>query len=229
VQSLEKSGSGTAAVIVEPIQGRGGVRVPPDGWLEKLKELCVQNGVLLIFDEIFTGLGRCGEYSHADRIACDLLCLGKALGGGLPLSACVGTREVMAAWPENTGEAIHTGTFFGHPLSCRLGARVIESLKGQDLPGRAKALGKSVSEFLAEKFAEQNVAVEISGKGLMLGLKFAKPGIAVTFMNQLRGKGIIVLPSGEKADVISITPALNIDEQLFRNTLTQCCETFLQT
>ena len=116
-------GEGIGAVIVEPIQGRAGVRVPPMGFLRDLASLVREAGALLIFDEIFTGLGRTGSLFAClqEDMLPDLLCLGKGLGGGLPLSACVGPRDVMEAWPPSGGEAIHTSTFLGHPLACAAG------------------------------------------------------------------------------------------------------------
>jgi 4-aminobutyrate aminotransferase-like enzyme len=107
------------AILVEPIQGRGGVNVPPPGFLRLLRKLCDRFGALLIADEIFTGFGRTGAWfaCEPERIAPDLICLGKALTGGFPLSACVGRADCMdKAWPESSGEAIHTSTFQGHPV-----------------------------------------------------------------------------------------------------------------
>ena len=106
------------AVLVEPIQGRGGVRLPPEGYLAELGERAAGAGALVIVDEIFTGLGRCGGwFAHESELAADLICLGKALGGGVPISACIGSDFVMKAWASTGVEAIHTSTFSGNPLS----------------------------------------------------------------------------------------------------------------
>ena len=104
--------------LVEPIQGRGGIRVPPDGWLAGLIQAAHANGCLVIFDEIYTGFGRTGtpfafQDDSLEGERPDLLCVGKALGGGFPISACLGTAEVMDAWGGSKGEAIHTQTFLG--------------------------------------------------------------------------------------------------------------------
>ncbi|MGH7545297.1 MAG: aspartate aminotransferase family protein, partial [Gemmatimonadota bacterium] len=113
-------GRAIGAVIVEPVLGRGGVVVPPDGFLTALRALCDERGLLLIVDEILTGLGRTGRTLACEHegVVPDLVCLGKALTGALPFSACLGRPEVMAAWPPSEGEAIHTSTFLGHPLGC---------------------------------------------------------------------------------------------------------------
>ena len=108
------------AVILEPIQGRGGVIVPPDGFLRGVRAVCDRHGVLLILDEIYTGFGRTGTMfaCQAEAVVPDLLCVGKALGGGVPLAATIGSARVMDAWPSTGGEALHTSTFMGTPLAC---------------------------------------------------------------------------------------------------------------
>jgi len=113
-----------AAILVEPIQGRGGNRCAPAGWLGGLRSLCDEFGLLLIFDEIFTGFGRAGSLfqsgsAEVDSVVPDLLCLGKGMSSGFPISACIGTAEVMAGWGMSRGEAIHTSTFLGHPVAAR--------------------------------------------------------------------------------------------------------------
>src|SRR5215831_16619489 len=116
---LRKLGRGKfGAILVEPIQVRGGINIPPPEFLPSLRRLCDSYEALLVFDEIYTGFGRTGKWfacEHSTAIP-DLVCLGKALTGGFPLSACVGRAEVMdRAWPPSVGEAIHTSTFLGHP------------------------------------------------------------------------------------------------------------------
>ena len=181
--------------------------------LREIKKLCSENKVLLIFDEIFTGLGRTGVFTHAEDVKSDILCLGKALGGGLPLSACVATDEIMQAWPENRGEALHTGTFFGHPLSCRVGLSVLKEIVDQNLVQRSSGIGGKFSAALKEKFKRDPAVKKILCKGLMVGIQYAEPGRGVNQFELLRKKGFITLPSGPKGDVLSLTPALNVDEK----------------
>jgi 4-aminobutyrate aminotransferase/(S)-3-amino-2-methylpropionate transaminase len=203
-------GHGCAAVIVEPIQGRAGIRIPPSGWLEGLSAICQEQGVLLIFDEIFSGLGRCGQMTFADRVACDILCLGKALGGGLPLSACFARQEVMDAWPLNHGEAIHTGTFFGHPLSCRLGrANLAEIVKGGWI-SRAEAFGQEMLADLKVDIGSHPRVKDIRGMGMMIGIELNEAGLGAVWMDKLRVAGVIALASGMQGQGISLTPALNL-------------------
>lgn len=205
---------GLAAVIVEPIQGRAGVRHPPTGWLKEVAAFCAEAGALLIFDEVFVGMGRTGRITHAAEVPADLVCLGKALGGGLPLSACFGTEKAMIAWPKSQGEAIHTGTFFGHPLSCRLGEAVLEELVSERLAQRSLELGQKALQFLKSKCDATPAIKAVRGTGLMLALE-GEPLFGLNLMNALRTRGIIALVSGEKGETLSITPALTIPEKQF--------------
>ncbi|MEE8148376.1 MAG: aspartate aminotransferase family protein, partial [Longimicrobiales bacterium] len=135
------------AVIVEPIQGRAGVRIPAEGFLAAVVDLAHRAGAVVIFDEIFTGFGRTGSmfaFEH-EGVVPDLLCVGKALGGGLPLSACLGSERLMSAWPESAGEALHTSTFLGHPLSCAAGLAFLDVLDEENLVERADVLGGEIA------------------------------------------------------------------------------------
>src|SRR5258708_47084 len=133
------------AVLVEPIQARGGINVPPPEFLPLLRKLCDEFGALLILDEIYTGFGRTGKWfacEHSQTIP-DLICLGKALTGGFPLSACVGRADLMdAAWPQSKGEAIHTSTFLGHPVGCAMALAQISEIGKLKLPERSAELGE---------------------------------------------------------------------------------------
>ncbi len=219
IKQLKDAGVGFAGIIVEPIQGRAGVRLPPQGWLQLLKEQCVAENGLLIFDEIFTGLGRTGRVTFAAEIECDLLCLGKALGGGMPLSACVGTEKAMGAWPENQGEAIHTGTFFGHPLSCEMALATLEYMKRENLFERSRIVGAEVLAYLREAFAQHPAVKDIRGEGLMMAIEFKEDGFGVRLMDALRSKGVIALCSGEKGQCLSITPALIVDRPMLKEAI----------
>lgn len=195
------------AVIVEPIQGRAGVRVPPPGFLTELAATTGSHGALLIADEIFTGMGRTGALLGCDhdRVVPDLVCLGKALGGGMPLSACVGPAQVMDAWPPSSGEAIHTSTFLGHPVSCAAGLGFLEALGSEDLVARAARLGALAFDHLSEALGGNEGVVAIRGRGLMLGVELRGES-AGRVVRQALEHGLILLPAGEHGEVVELTP-----------------------
>ena len=210
------------AILVEPVQARGGINIPPLEFLPLLRKLCDQHGALLILDEIYTGFGRTGKWFACEHsgVIPDLICLGKALTGGFPLSACVGRANVMdAAWPASTGEAIHTSTFLGHPVGCAMALAQIAEIKRLKLPERSAELGK----FLLAKLASiENLKLKIKnsarGLGLMVGVELTLPNgkpateVALTAIKKLLQRGYIFLPEGEHANVISFTPPLTISK-----------------
>lgn len=204
------------AVIFEPIQGRAGVRIPPPGFLAELAARVAGNGALVIADEVFTGMGRTGTMFACDRegVTPDLVCLGKALGGGMPLSACCGAAHVMDAWPATTGEAIHTSTFLGNPMSCAGGLGFLEALAEDDIVGRARRLGGEALAYLSEALAGCDRVVSVRGRGLMLGIELREhDGPEVT--GRALERGLIVLPAGERGEVVELTPpALLTAEEL---------------
>lgn len=211
---LERLPEGVGAVLVEPVQGRGGIVVPPPGWLASLKSLCEQSGALLVCDEIFTGWGRTGEWfaCQHEGVIPDILCVGKALGGGLPISACVAGAERMAAWGTSTGEALHTSTFLGNPLCCAAALAALAELERLDAPELARVRGayfRGKLESLAQRFPE--AIVEVRGRGLMLGIQLTGP-FAGALMGELLVRGVIALPAGA-GDILEFTPPLVITEE----------------
>jgi 4-aminobutyrate aminotransferase-like enzyme len=210
------------AILVEPMQARGGINIPPPEFLPLLRKLCDKHGALLIFDEIYTGFGRTGKWFACEHsgVIPDLICLGKALTGGFPLSACVGRADVMdAAWPASTGEAIHTSTFLGHPVGCAMALAQISEIRKLKLPERSTELGKFL---LAELVSIKNLKLKIKnsarGVGLMVGVELTLPNgkpataAALTAIKKLLHRGYIFLPEGEHANVISFTPPLTISK-----------------
>jgi 4-aminobutyrate aminotransferase-like enzyme len=208
------------AILVEPVQGRGGINIPPPEFLPLLRQLADEHGALLICDEIYTGFGRTGKWfacEHSDVIP-DLICLGKALTGGFPLSACVGRAAVMdAAWPASNGEAIHTSTFLGHPVGCAMALAEIAEIRRLKLCARSAELG----EFLLSKLAKipnhkSKIRCTARGLGLMVGLELnlpdGRPATALAFavVKTLLRRGYIIMPEGEHGNVISFTPPLTI-------------------
>lgn len=199
------------AILVEPILGRGGVHIPPPGFLKALKALGREYGALFIADEIFTGIGRTGTLFRveAEDLTPDLLCLGKGLGGGMPVSACIGSHEVMAAWGDPVGEAIHTGTFFGHPLGAAAALAVLDAIRDRDLAKRAYELGARFREK-----TEARIKKSVRGAGLFIAIELGEAGKALELMPKLLERGYIVLPAGRSASAINLTPALTIEETL---------------
>ena len=215
LERLPEDWSRIGAVIVEPVQGRAGVRFPPPGFLEALGRACHQNGALLIVDEIFTGVGRCGAWwrSVDQGLVPDLICAGKALGGGLPVSACIGREDVMRAWGDPDREAIHTGTFFGDPLGSAAALASIALIERDELVQRSVDRGKAFAAMLrAEPLAG---VTEVRQAGMMLGLQLRGSLEALRVSRALLERGYLVLPAGTEADVIQLAPPVIVtDEQL---------------
>lgn len=203
-----------AALILEPIQGRGGIRIFTQKFLQESQRLCKKYGTLLIFDEIMTGFGRTGTLFGYEQtgVIPDLMCLGKAMGGGLPLSACVG--DMMDVWPKSHGEARHTQTFLGHPLACAVAYETILQIQ-KNLPKFQKELIQIDKVFdafviqLRSQGSYEAMPCFMRGVGFMRGLWFYKnDAIAVKWMETLYTKKILVLPEGAKSNVIALLPSL---------------------
>jgi len=208
------------AILVEPVQARGGINIPPLEFLPLLRKLCDEHNALLILDEIYTGFGRTGKWFACEHsgVIPDLICLGKALTGGFPLSACVGRADLMdAAWPASAGEAIHTSTFLGHPVGCAMALAQILEIRRLKLCEHSDALGKFL---LAELSSIKNLKLKIKnsarGLGLMAGVELNLPDgkpatqAALSAIKSLLHRGYIFLPEGEHGNVISFTPPLTI-------------------
>jgi 4-aminobutyrate aminotransferase-like enzyme len=214
------------AILVEPIQGRGGINIPPPEFLPLLRRLCDKHDALLILDEIYTGFGRTGKWFACEHsgVVPDLICLGKALTGGFPLSACVGRADLMdAAWPPSEGEAIHTSTFLGHPVGCAIALAQIEELRRLRLAERSERMGRVLLETLSKvQSPKSKVVCAARGLGLMAGLELrhddGSPAreVALQAIKQMLRRGFILLPEGEDANVISVTPPLTITEPQIR-------------
>ena len=192
------------AVIVEPIQGRGGVRVPPQGWLRALQDAAHAAGALFILDEIYTGFGRTGAWFAFQDLGLspDLICLGKGMAGGFPISACIGTAQAMDAWGASSGMALHTQTFLGNPVGCAMALACIGVL--EDVVPTVAAKGQWLSgELEARGFTVQ-------GRGLLLGIQVSE---SLSVSRALLKRGFIALPAGEQAEVLALTPPLTITQE----------------
>jgi 4-aminobutyrate aminotransferase-like enzyme len=209
------------AILVEPVQGRGGINIPPSQFLPLLRKLCDESGSLLILDEVMTGFGRTGRWfacEHTQTIP-DLICLGKALTGGFPLSACVGRGDLMdAAWPISSGEALHTSTFLGHPVGCAMALAEMEEIRAQRLVERSALLGRKLLELLSAVRPPPSLLVIPRGLGLMAGLELCyhdhspATAIALEVIQRMVDRGFLLLPGGEQSNVISFTPPLIVTE-----------------
>lgn len=206
--------SDTAAVLIEPVQGRGGMRAPPKGWLAALHRAAREAGALVIHDEVYCGLGRAGSLLAAETeldtqgrpVRPDLLCVGKALGGGFPMSACLGTEAAMGAWAQH-GNALHTQTFLGNPLGCAMALAALSVIVDDALAERAAHVGE---RWAANLRAIPGVRA-VTGRGLMLGVVIDDaPGVTFRMLQ----RGYIVLPCGENSEALGLTPPLNIPESL---------------
>jgi 4-aminobutyrate aminotransferase/(S)-3-amino-2-methylpropionate transaminase len=216
------NGDPIGTLIVEPVQARGGARVPPEGFMAALSDLAAEHGVLIVADEIFTGLGRCGSMFASTRVGLrpDVVCVGKALGGGLPLSACMAPVSVMDAWPPSTGEAIHTSTFLGHPLACTAGLAVLDSFDVDAVSGRAERLGQEIVAGLRGRLGACERVADVRGLGLLLGVELVEAdgrtpakGAGARIAERALGEGILVLPAGDHGEVLELSPPIVLTTQ----------------
>ncbi len=205
----------TAAVIVEPIQGEGGIIVPPDEYLPYLRQLCDRHGALLICDEVQTGLGRTGKMFACDHygITPDIITTAKALGGGvMPIGAFTARPQIFAEYI--TSPFLHTSTFGGNPLACAAAVETIKVIHEENLVEKAAVKGQYFIERLtavADQFP--GVIREVRGKGLMIGVELTKEGIGGLLMSELINKGVLVAYTLNNPKVIRIEPPLIISEE----------------
>jgi len=217
------------AILVEPVQGRGGDIVPPEAFLPGLRRICDERGLLLVLDEIYTGFGRTGRWFACEHwgVVPDLLIVGKALTGGLPFAACIGTDAVMEHWPCSTGEAIHTSTFLGNPLGCAAALASITALREEGLVERSAELGAALLERLSRRLRNHARVGEVRGLGMMVGIELvhdrdsrepAPELVARTVVESLK-QGVLLLGGGIHGNVISLSPPFSItEEQLWHAT-----------
>jgi len=201
------------AVIVEPALGRGGLVFPPDDFLVAVAARARAAGALVIVDEIFTGFGRTGKrFAYEGLIEPDVLCVGKALGGGLPISACIGTAEVMRAWGNPDREAIHTATFAGSPISCAAASASLGVIEEEGLVERSRVVGERWVGRLREVLGDS--VVEVRGRGLMVAVELDDGPRCGRVMHALLQRGWLVLGAGPGGRTLQLTPPLMIDEGL---------------
>jgi 4-aminobutyrate aminotransferase/(S)-3-amino-2-methylpropionate transaminase len=200
-------------VLVEPILGRGGCVVPPAAFLPALRAICDESGALLVADEVWTGMGRAGTILACERagVVPDVVCLGKGLGGGFAISACVGRARVMEAWGAHGGATIHTGTHFGAPPACAALLATVATIVDGELAARAEDLGDMALDELASACGDRAV---VRGRGLMIGIDLGSAPRALAVARALLARGYIVLTGGVRGDALTLSPALTISPEL---------------
>jgi 4-aminobutyrate aminotransferase/(S)-3-amino-2-methylpropionate transaminase len=203
------------AALVEPILGRGGVVVPPADFLPELGRLAREFGALSIADEIWTGLGRSGKmlFSLSSDFTPDLICLGKGLGGGLPISALVGRGTVLESWRRDA-EVVHTSTFAGAALACSTALATLDVISRQQLPARAQSLGEKLLGMLHTRLA-RFPKVSLRGTGFMIAIDLGdRPGRATQLARQMLECGYITSTGGGRREILVLTPPLTLAESL---------------
>jgi putrescine aminotransferase len=221
-------GDGIAAVVAEPVQGEAGAVVPPGDYWPRLREVCNHYGVLLIADEVQTGMGRTGEIFGVDhwQVVPDILCLGKALGGGVvAMSAFFSTAKIWECMEPNP--FMHTTTTGGNPLACSAALAAITVLLEEDLAGQAKTKGEYVLgrlRQLQERYP--GVLADVRGLGLLIGMEFPTDGIGYKVASGLFSRGVLAAGTLTNARTIRIEPALNVPQEILDEVLNRLEDVF---
>jgi acetylornithine/N-succinyldiaminopimelate aminotransferase len=198
-------GEATAAVMIEPIQGEGGIRPVPGGCLEGLRELCDERDILLVFDEVQCGMGRTGTlFAHEQwGIAPDIMGIAKGLGGGFPIGACLATARAAAGMTAGS----HGSTFGGNPLACAVANAVLDVMLEAGFLDRVAACGRELRErLLAIQARYPEVVAEVRGMGLIAGLRIAQDQAG--FIRRLQEHGLLTVPAADQ--VVRLLPPLTI-------------------
>ena len=205
----------TAAVILEPIQGEGGINIPHPRYLSRVKEICEQNGALLILDEVQTGLGRTGKMFACEHyeVAPHIMTLAKGLGGGvLPIGAFISTEEIWKVFEDNP--LIHSSTLGGNPLACTAGLETLKVLQEENIPAQAEEKGNYWMEelrFLQEKFPD--LVKEVRGIGLLIGMEFFDSDVASLLAAEMAERKVLVAYTLNNPRVIRLEPPLTIKKE----------------
>jgi len=216
LKSTDFSGDRVAAVVIEPIQGEGGINVSPEGYLREVRELCDQYGAMLILDEIQSGMGRTGKMWACDwdGVTPDLMAVGKGFGGGvMPIGAVIGTLKTWEKYIENP--FLHTTTFGGNPVCCAAAIATLHVLMEEDLPRQAHEKGMYMMEqinAMAKKYPK--VLKLCRGRGLMLGMEFMDNDVGYEVAKNLFARQILISGTYINARVLRIEPPLVISREL---------------
>ena len=207
IETLAQNNSNIAAVLVEPIQGEGGINIPPADYLKRIRELCDQNDWLMMLDEIQTGIARTGKmfaFQH-NSITPDVMTLAKALGNGVPIGACLANGPAARL----LGPGSHGSTFGGNPLACNAALAVLETIESDQLCQRATELGDYLMNALREKLAKYDAIKEIRGLGLMIGIELDRP--CGELVSKALDQGLLINVTADQ--VVRLLPPLIIDRQ----------------
>ena len=210
---LQAPGANLGAMIVEPVLGEGGYVVPPRSWLAGLRERCDGHDLLLIFDEVQTGVGRTGRFFAAETfgVAPDVLLFAKGIASGLPLGGIIAPRSIMDRWP--TGA--HGSTFGGNPVSCAAALATLDVLEEEGCYERARRLGRRALERLGAVPG----LVDVRGMGLMVGVELRDKAVAEAVQGRCLDDGLIVLLCGPGENVLRLIPPLTIADADFERGL----------
>ncbi|MEM3421877.1 MAG: aspartate aminotransferase family protein [Candidatus Hadarchaeum sp.] len=202
-------GNQTAAVIVEPVQGEGGVNIPSDDYLPGLRKICDENGLLLICDEVQTGMGRTGKWFACEHwnVLPDEITMAKALGGGFPIGCMGAKKEIM----ESFSPGDHASTFGGNPLACSAAIATVKTMRKLKLPERAAKMGKYFLKSLNELAEKYRCIKEARGIGLLLGLEMNEKSTAETIVVKARERGFLINCTADK--VLRFVPPLIVEQK----------------
>lgn len=220
LDALKQIDDSVAAVITEPIQGEGGMRIPDDRFLPALRARCTEVGALLIFDEVQTGFGRTGKLfamEHSETVP-DILTVAKSMGGGMPLGAFISSPAIMKTLSVDPPLS-HVTTFGGHPVCCAAGLASLNFILENDLPGRAEMMGEKLQAALRKLGRECDTIRAVRGKGLMIGLELAGPKQTARFVQRCLKAGLILGWTLHMNTVVRIAPPLTLSEKELREGL----------
>lgn len=208
-----------AAIIVEPIQGEGGYVIPPKEFLQRLRETCTRNNMLLVFDEVQSGFGRTGEWFAAQLfdVKPDIMAIAKGIASGFPLGAVCAKQELMSRWIPT----VHGTTFGGNPVSCAAAIATIETIRDEGLLDKARDMGDYLLNRLRQLKEKYAVIGDVRGVGLMIGMEFIVPGTdrepnpnaAKKVLNESLSRGLLMYPCGMRGQVIRVAPPLNVTRE----------------
>jgi 4-aminobutyrate aminotransferase/(S)-3-amino-2-methylpropionate transaminase len=185
--------------------------------MAELSSLAAASDVLIVADEVLTGMGRCGPTfaSGLFDLRPDLICVGKALGAGMPISACLGHPSVMRAWPESAGEAIHTSSFLGHPLACAAAIAALDAVDPRVRSATVSERGARLNSLLRERLSGLAGVGDVRGVGLLAAIELEGAGAGARVASAALERGLLVLPAGDQGQVVELTPAMVVtDEQI---------------